>query len=53
MKQWYDRDGRLIEFELGEKVLVLLPVSDPPLLAKHFCPTVIESLFHTTACKSP
>ena len=53
MKQWYDRDGRIIKFEPGEKVPVLLPVSDPPLLAKHFRPTVIEYLFHVTSCKSP
>ena len=53
MKQWYDRDGRIIEFEPGEKVPVLLPVSGHPLLAKHFRPTVIESLLHTTACNSP
>ena len=53
MKQWYDRDGRIIEFEAGEKVPVLLPVSGHPLLAKHFRPSVIESLLHTTACKSP
>ena len=53
MKQWYDQDGRIIEFEPGEKVPVLLPVSGHPLLAKHFWPNVIESLLHTTACKSP
>ena len=53
MKQWYDRGGRIIEFEAGEKVPVLLPVSGHPLLAKHFRPTVIESLLHTTACNSP
>ena len=53
MKQWYDKDGRIIEFEHGEKVPVILPVSGHPLLATHFRPNVIESLLHTTACKSP
>jgi hypothetical protein len=53
MKQWYDRDGRIIEFEAGEKVPVLLPISGHPLQAKHFRPTVFESLLHTTVCKSP
>ena len=53
MKQWYDRDGRIMEFEADEKVPVLLPIYGHPLLAKHFRPTVFESLFHTTACKSP
>jgi hypothetical protein len=53
MKQWYDKDGWIIEFEPGEKVPVLLPVSGHPLLAKHCRLNVIESLLHTTACKSP
>jgi hypothetical protein len=51
MKQWSERDGKIIEFEPGgEKVPVLLPVSGHQLLAKHFRPNAIESLLHTTAC---
>jgi hypothetical protein len=46
MKQWYDKDGRIIEFEHGEKVPVILPVSGHPLLATHFRPNIIESLLN-------
>lgn len=34
-KTWYDRNARVRDFDEGDQVLVLLPVSGKPLLAKY------------------
>ena len=42
MKKWYDRNTRERRFEVGDEVLVLLPVQGQPLSAKFCGPYVIE-----------
>lgn len=44
-KTWYDRRARMRKFEIGDKVLVLLPIYDKPLEAKYVGPyTIVEKL---------
>lgn len=42
MKQWYDRKTQWREFQVGEEVLVLLPMQGQPLAAKYSGPYVVE-----------
>ncbi|KAK3878761.1 hypothetical protein Pcinc_016573 [Petrolisthes cinctipes] len=42
MKQWYDRKARWREFQVGDEVLVLLPLQGQPLAAKFQGPYVVE-----------
>src|SRR5688572_31131885 len=41
-KYWYDQKAKKVVFEVGEKVLVLLPLIGKPLQAKYCGPYVIE-----------
>ena len=41
-KVWYDRPARLRTFQLGDKVLVLMPMSGKPLYAKYHGPYTVE-----------
>lgn len=43
MKKWYDKDARRRSFNVGDKVLVLLPVTGHALQARYHGPYVIES----------
>ncbi|KAK3894629.1 hypothetical protein Pcinc_001607 [Petrolisthes cinctipes] len=42
MKQWYDRKARWREFQVGDEVLVLLPLQGQPLAAKFQGPYMVE-----------
>ncbi|KAK3878764.1 hypothetical protein Pcinc_016575 [Petrolisthes cinctipes] len=42
MKQWYDRKARWREFQVGDEVLVLLPLQGQPLAANFQGPYVVE-----------
>ena len=40
-KCWYDRNVKLVSYEEGEHVLLLLPLIGKPLQAKYFDPYVV------------
>ena len=42
MKVWYDRRARHRQFNIGDKVLVLLPITGHPLQARYHGPYVIK-----------
>ena len=42
MKVWYDKEANMGSFNVGDKVLVLLPIPTSPLHAKYLGPYVIE-----------
>jgi hypothetical protein len=42
MKHYYDRNASVREFEVGDKVLVLLPIPNDALHAKFFGPYIVE-----------
>ena len=42
MKVWYDKEANMRSFNVGDKVLVLLPIPTSPLYAKNLGPYVIE-----------
>lgn len=42
MKSWYDKNARERSFQVGEKVLILLPIQGEPLRAKFSGPYIIE-----------
>lgn len=42
MKCWYDKKARLREFQVGDEVLVLLPLQGQPLAAKFSGPYTVE-----------
>ena len=42
MKVWYDQKARERTFDVGDKVLVLLPIAGNPLQAKYHGPYTVE-----------